>query len=258
VDAAERAVIQADCVPVDMKHFCADERPPAQVCQEAVLNADVFVGIVGFRYGSPVRDRPELSYVELEFQEASKAGMPCWVFLLGKQTLGPAELFWDPDYGARQEAFRHSLPESGITVKTIASPDDLRAELCVALVKSDRGEGTVGWRGSVVAVPPLLRSDVVERPGLMAQLVRAVIRPGAGVVGMTIGLWGAGGFGTTTLCLRHTYWVTSAARGCGSVVSRPCRLEGLGGMSRESGPPPGSGLGVSLAGAGCALGASSA
>jgi hypothetical protein len=65
VDAAESAVMRAAGVAVDMARFCADPRPPAQVCQEAVLSADVVVLIVGFRrlihkhYGGS-------SYVSLE------------------------------------------------------------------------------------------------------------------------------------------------------------------------------------------------
>jgi hypothetical protein len=50
----------------------------------------------------------------------------------------------------------------------------------------------------VFAVPPL-RGDEVVRPRLMAELVEAVTRPGVtAAVGMTTGLWGAGGLGKTT------------------------------------------------------------
>jgi hypothetical protein len=114
VAAAESAVIRAGDVPVDMAYFSADRRPPAQVCREAVRSTDVFVGIVGFRYGSQVADCQELSYTELEFQEASARGMPRLMFLLGKETHGPSELFQDVENGARQETFRHSLSEHGI------------------------------------------------------------------------------------------------------------------------------------------------
>ncbi len=197
VDAAESAVKRAGGAAVDMAYFTADPRPSARVCRDAVRGADVFVGIVGFRYGSPVRDLPELSYTQLEFEEASKAGLPRLVFLLSEDAQGPAELFRDIEHGGRQEEFRASLPERGITVATVTSPEGLSEALYQALVPHDHGTGDAGgW--PVWAVPPL-RGDEVARPGLMEDLIGAVTRPGAGAVGVTTGLWGAGGFGKTTL-----------------------------------------------------------
>ncbi|MGC2238372.1 MAG: hypothetical protein WA584_19615, partial [Pyrinomonadaceae bacterium] len=153
--------------------------------------------IVGFWYGSPVRDRPELSYTQLEFEEASAAGIPRLVFVLGEDAQGPAELFRDIEHGARQEAFRTSLSARGITVATVTSPEGLSEALYQALVTSNP-HGVAGSRGPVFAVPSL-HGDEVVRPELMAELVAAVTRPGVSVVGMTTALWGAGGFGKTTL-----------------------------------------------------------
>ncbi|HEY2766059.1 MAG TPA: NB-ARC domain-containing protein [Pseudonocardiaceae bacterium] len=199
-DAAESAVIRAGGTPFDMAYFTADPRPPAQLFRDAVRSADVFVGIVGFRYGPPVRDRPELSYPELGFEEADEARLPRLVFLLGEQTYGPAELFRDIEHGARQEELRNSLPDSECTVRTVTSPECLEAALYQALVQSDRGgSGAMrGWRRPVFAVPPV-RGDEVARPGLMEDLFEAVTRPGDRVVGITTGLRGAGGFGKTTM-----------------------------------------------------------
>jgi Domain of unknown function (DUF4062) len=85
VDAAEQAVIRAEGQITDMQYFTAREDKPADYCREQLQLADVYVGIIGFRYGSPVRDDPERSYVELEFYIATERNLPRLIFLLDEE-----------------------------------------------------------------------------------------------------------------------------------------------------------------------------
>ena len=111
VAAAERAVIRAGDVVVDMAYFTAREDKPAEYCRQQVRRADVYVGIIGFRYGSPVRDEPEVSYTELEFAAATELRLPRLVFLLDEDAVLPLprSFLSDPRYENQQQMFRQRI-----------------------------------------------------------------------------------------------------------------------------------------------------
>jgi hypothetical protein len=111
-----------------MAYFTARDSEPADYCKEMVATADVYVGIIGLRYGSTVRDQPQLSYTELEFELATSLGLPRLLFLLNEEAVLPlpATQLIDLDGGARQLAFRRRLEEeAGPTVARVASPAEL-------------------------------------------------------------------------------------------------------------------------------------
>ena len=134
--AAEQAIVRAGFLTLDLEYFTAREDKPADYCRQQVEQADVYVGILGFRYGSPVRDNPGRSYTELEFDKATELGRPRLLFLLDEDAILPLprSFLSDPVYGERQAAFRARVTEAGITVGKVASPDRLEVLLFQALM----------------------------------------------------------------------------------------------------------------------------
>ena len=85
---------------------------------------DVYVGVLGTRYGSPVTDKPEMSYTELEFDTATAAGLPRLVFVLDTAAADvgiPLAQLMDHAFGARQEAFRSRVQASGLLTQPLAA-----------------------------------------------------------------------------------------------------------------------------------------
>ena len=128
VAAVERAVSACGHVIVDMADFPATGQVPAELCAERVRGCDVYVGVLGTRYGSPVRDRPEVSYTELEFEAATEAGLDRLVFLLDETAADvgiPLSALLDHKFGARQDAFRRRVQGSGLVTVSFTSPVEL-------------------------------------------------------------------------------------------------------------------------------------
>ncbi len=126
---AERAVSAAGHAIVDMEDFAAIDQAPASVCIDKVKGSDVYIGIYGLRYGSPVRDQPEISYTELEFNTATEMSIPRLVFQLDDDSEDhglPAKALKDREHGGRQDAFLKRMRDAGLTLQRFRNPDDLK------------------------------------------------------------------------------------------------------------------------------------
>jgi hypothetical protein len=143
VEAAQAAVMRAGDVVADMADFTARDIKLVAYIEETVRGCDLYVGLIGTRYGSPVAGGPAVSYTELEFNIATEAGLPRLMFLLDTAAADvgiPPDRLIDHQFGARQEAFRNRLLDrsynEGTTVGRFASPEQLELLLYQALQES--------------------------------------------------------------------------------------------------------------------------
>ena len=167
VAAAKNAISAAGHVIVDMADFPAADQPPAQLCVDRVRGCQVYVGVLGTRYGSPVRDKPEISYTELEFDTATEAGLPRLVFLLDTDAADtgiPVSALLDREYGVRQDAFRRRVQDSGLVTGSFGNPDMLGrlvAQSLRELTETVRREDGAGGGGQVL---PVVAGEIPQEP----------------------------------------------------------------------------------------------
>jgi Sulfatase-modifying factor enzyme 1/Domain of unknown function (DUF4062) len=166
IDAAVAAVNRAGCVPCDMGYFTARDEKPAEYCKERIRECDVYVGVMGFRYGSPVRDRPEVSYTELEFEAACEtSAVERLVFVLDQVAQVPVGLFSDNQYGDRQVKFRKRISDAGVMCKPFSDVHELEKLIYQALVESDGSKidsskpDRIDWPDDKSPYPGLLSFD---------------------------------------------------------------------------------------------------
>jgi len=199
VAAAEAAISRAGDAISEMAYFTVRDDKPAEYCRDKVRGCDIYVGLIGLRYGSTVRDQPEISYTELEFQTATDAGLPRLVFLLDEDTPVPIParrlLDRDPELQERQRAFHARLRDCGVTVGKFSGPEQLELLLMQALQESRQPPVPPVVSGHLARLPA--RPDLVGRDEEVNSLVEAWL----GTPPAPVAVLGAPGIGKSTICL---------------------------------------------------------
>jgi hypothetical protein len=93
--AAVEGVLLAGHIPAGMELFSAGSESQLEVIREWIHESDIFMLILGNRYGS-IEPKSQLSYTELEYDHAMSLGKPLFALVLSDKAIG-AKLEADPD-----------------------------------------------------------------------------------------------------------------------------------------------------------------
>jgi len=220
VEAVRQAVTRVGCHPVEMADFGARPESPLEYCRTTVMSCDIYIGVIGFRYGSTIdNDAHSRSYVEVELEVAKTASLPRLMFLLEDGDGWPSDLM-DGD-SRRIESFRTEVKRGGTLIATFRTADGLEASVSQALVHILTERRTAVDSRILPESPwmvPLNEGVVIDRPILSGKLIELLLRSSSGTVGITTALSGAGGFGKTTLAAIVTSQRTVRERFPGGVL----------------------------------------
>jgi Domain of unknown function (DUF4062) len=123
---------------VRMEEFGARPQPAEIFNDKAVRDCDLFIGILGHRYGS-IPEGYSQSYTEKEYYTARGNNRPPLMFLARDDFLLPAHLRENDNYREQQEAFR-SRVQKHATCDYFSNPDELVRAVLQAITNWENKE----------------------------------------------------------------------------------------------------------------------
>lgn len=121
---------------IAMEKMGANPKKPDEICASVVGECDLFVGIIGHLYGS-CPDRESKSYVEIEYDKAIDANIPCLIFFAANDFPISEKLIEKDEWRKRQGDFRKKLSKNVIRAE-FSSPQDLAMKIIQAICNYEK------------------------------------------------------------------------------------------------------------------------
>lgn len=125
---------------VRMEDFGSRAEGPERVDREMVAGCDLFIGLVGVRFGSPAKPKEdEESYTQREYRTAVELGISTLMFVTDEDFPTPGR---EPDrVWKKQQRFREEILGTYVVSPAFESPALLATAVVTAMNNWDRGGG---------------------------------------------------------------------------------------------------------------------
>lgn len=134
--AIRLALQRMDLDDITMETYTAGEERPVDRCLDDVRSADIYIGVLAWRYGF-VPAGGDISITELEYRAAGEAGIPRLIFVLDSDAPWPRSAM-DKD-STQIKAFRDHVLDAHVR-DSFTSAEDLRAKVAEAVSRHLQGQ----------------------------------------------------------------------------------------------------------------------
>ena len=165
-EAAYKALRRLRHDVVAMEDYVATDERPLDACLADVAQCDVYVGIIGWRYGYvPPQDNPQgCSITELEYRKAVELQKPRLLFMVSDDAAWSPKFVDKGEAADRLKALRDELG-TGRLASFFASQHELAELVTAAVVKWERGQPTQVAPANIEGLATTrLRAPGEERP----------------------------------------------------------------------------------------------
>jgi WD40 repeat protein len=204
---AHEAVLYTKNRPAHMQFYGPQNEPASAFDIKQVQEADVYIGILGPFFGTPVPSKPDVSHTMQEYYTAKEAGIEKYVFILNEASTSngiPHAAWPQSDLRDRQQTFLNSVC-SEILFEKFDNPEDLGRKVerslwkyYLKLLREERGRQKFGIRNPCdsTAFREMKRAGFVGREWLFEK-VRTWARDGSGNAAQALLIVGDNGVGKT-------------------------------------------------------------